>query len=131
MGFHGPISKNAAYHDTWHTAPPPRALSHHKILHVLWGDFLRAAAFRVPTACLHTIYFAVSYDRVDAAAKAISAYLPYRERSPETDLVLPNNRCPVDFPDIPVLEGPPFRISIIPGNLVAFYPYSLREDKHI
>jgi len=72
MGFHGPISKNAARSTAWDTVLPSRALSHHKIPHVLWGDFLWAAAFRVPTSCLHTIYFVVPNDRVDAAVKAIS-----------------------------------------------------------
>ena len=122
MGFHGPTSKDAALHAAWFTAAPSRALSHHKIPHVLWGDFLWAAAFRVPTSCLHTIYFVVPNDRVDAAAKAISADLPYYQRSPATQLVLSNNSRPIDFPDIPVLKRAPFRIGIIPGNLVAFDP---------
>ena len=61
-------------------------------------------------------------DRVDAAVKAISADLPYYKRSPATQLVLPSSGCPADFPDIPVLKYPPFRIGIIPGNLVAFDP---------
>ena len=91
---------------------PPRSL----------GDFLRAAAFRVPTSCLHTIYFAVPNDCVDAAAKAISADVPYYQRSPATQLVLPNNSRPIDFPHIPVLKCAPFRVGIIPGNLVAFDP---------
>ena len=39
-----------------------------------------------------------------------------------TQLVLPNCSYPVDFPDIPVLKHPPFRIGIISGNLVAFDP---------
>src|SRR5881394_3490452 len=119
MGFHGPISKDAAYHSAWPTAPPSRALSHHKIPHVLWGDFLWAAAFRVPTACLHTIYFVVPNDCVDAAAEAISADLPSYKRLPAAELRLPNSSGPADFPDIPVLEHSPFRIGIIPGNLVA------------
>src|SRR5277367_2940502 len=122
MGFHGPTSKNAAHHAAWHTVPPSRALSDHKIPHVLWGDFLWIAAFRVPTACLDTIYFVVPNDRVDAAVKAISADLPYYKRSPATQLALPNSSCPADFPDIPILKYPPFRIGIIPGNLVAFDP---------
>ena len=71
---------------------------------------------------LHTIYFVVPNDRVDTAAKGISAYLPYYQRSPATQLVLPNCNYPVDFPDIPVLQYPPFRIGIIPENLVAFDP---------
>jgi hypothetical protein len=122
MGFHGPTSKSAARHAAWRTVDPSRALSYHKIPHVLWGDFLWIAAFRVPTACLDTIYFVVPNDRVDAAVKGISAYLPYYRRSPATQLVLPNCSYPVDFPDIPVLEYPPFRIGIIPENLVAFDP---------
>ena len=122
MGFHGPICKDAAYHAAWHTVPPSRALSHHKIPHVLWGDFLWAAAFRVPTSCLHTIYFVVPNDRVNAAAETISANLPYYQRLPTTQLVLPNSGCPIDFPDIPILKCPPFRIGIIPENLVAFDP---------
>jgi hypothetical protein len=122
MGFHGPTSKSAARHAAWCTVDPSRALSYHKIPHVLWGDFLWIAAFRVPTACLHTIYFVVPNSRVDAAAKAISAYLPYYQRSSETQLVLPNCNYPVDFPDIPVLKYPPFRVGIISGNLVAFDP---------
>jgi len=122
MGFHGPTSKHAAHHAAWDTVEPSRALSHHKIPHVLWGDFLWIAAFRVPTACLHTIYFVVPNSRVDAAVKAISTDLPYYKRSPETQLVLPSSSCPADFPDIPVLKYPPFRIGIIPGNLVAFDP---------
>ena len=122
MGFHGPISKDAAYHSAWPTAPPSRALSHHKIPHVLWGDFLWAAAFRVPTAFLHTIYFVVPDKRVDAAVKAISADLPYYKRSPATQLVLPNSSCPADFPDILILKYPPFRI----GNL--WEPRRVRSD---
>jgi len=122
IGFHGPTSKNAAHHAAWDTVEPSRALYHHQIPHVLWGDFLWIAAFRVPTACLHTIYFVVPKDRVDAAVKAISADLPYYKRSPATDLVLPSSGCPADFPDIPILKYPPFRIGIIPGNLVAFDP---------
>jgi hypothetical protein len=122
MGFHGPTSKGAARHAAWCTVDPSRALSYHKIPHVLWGDFLWIAAFRVPTACLDTIYFVVPNDRVDAAVKGISAYLPYYQRSLATQLVLPNGSYPVDFPDIPVLEYPPFRIGIIPENLVAFDP---------
>ena len=122
MGFHGPTSKDAARHAAWFTASPSRALSHHKIPHVLWGDFLWAAAFRVPTSCLHTIYFVVPNDRADAAATAISADLPYYQRSPATQVVLPNSSRPIDFPDIPVLKRAPFRIGIIPGNLVAFDP---------
>jgi hypothetical protein len=122
MGFHGPTSKNAARHAAWDTVLPSRALSHHKIPHVLWGDFLWAAAFRVPTSCLHTIYFVVPNDRVNAAAKAISADIPCYQRSLETQLVLPHSSYPVDFSDIPVLKYPPFRIGIIPGNLVAFDP---------
>ena len=120
MGFHGPTSKDAARHAAWFTASPSRALSHHKIPHVLWGDFLWAAAFRVPTSCLHTIYFVVPNDRAEAAAKAISTDLPYYQRSPATQLVLPNSSYPIDFPDIPVLKRAPFRIGIIPGDLVAF-----------
>ena len=122
MGFHGSTSKSAARHAAWCTVDPSRALSYHKIPHVLWGDFLWIVAFRVPTACLDTIYFVVPNDRVDAAVKGISAYLPYYQRSPTTQLVLPNGNYPVDFPDIPVLEYPPFRIGIIPENLVAFDP---------
>jgi hypothetical protein len=122
MGFHGPTSKSAARHAAWCAVDPSRALSYHKIPHVLWGDFLWIAAFRVPTSCLHTIYFVVPDDRVDAAVKGISAYLPYYRRSPTTQLVLPNCYYPVDFPDIPVLKYPPFRIGIIPENLVAFDP---------
>src|ERR1700733_2527339 len=110
MGFHGPTSKSAARHAAWCTVDPSRALSYHKIPHVLWGDFLWIAAFRVPTACLDTIYFVVPNDRVDAAVKGISAYLPHYQRSPATQLVLPNGNYPVDFPDIPVLQYPPFRI---------------------
>jgi hypothetical protein len=64
----------------------------------------------------------VPKDRVDAAVKAISADLPYYKRSPATQLVLPSSGCPADFPDIPILKSPPFRIGIIPGNLVAFDP---------
>jgi hypothetical protein len=122
MGFHGPTSKDAAWHAAWFTAAPSRALSHHKIPHVLWGDFLWAAAFRVPTSCLHNIYFIVPIDRVDAAAKAISADLLYYQRAPAAQLVLPNSSDPVDFPDIPVLKCPPFRIGIIPKSLAAFDP---------
>jgi hypothetical protein len=66
IGFHGLTSKNAAHHAAWDTVEPSRALSHHKIPHVLWSDFLWIAAFRVPTACLHTIYFVVPKDRVDS-----------------------------------------------------------------
>jgi hypothetical protein len=131
MGFHGPTSKDAAWHAAWHTAPPSRALSRHKIPHVLWGDFLWIAAFRVPTACLHTIYFVVPNDRVDAAAKAISADLPHYQRSPETQLVLPCSSYPADFPDIPVLKYPPFHIGIIPGNLVAFDPTDIARTTTI
>jgi hypothetical protein len=47
---------------------------------------------------------------------------PTYQRSPTIQLVLPNSSHPVDFPDIPVLKYPPFRIGIIPGNLVAFGP---------
>ncbi len=122
MGFHGPISKDAAHHAAWHTVPHSRALSQHKIPHVLWGDFLWAAVFRVPTACLHTIYFVVPNNCVDAAAKAISTDLPHYKRSPETQLVLPNSSSSVNFPDIPVLKYAPFRVGIIPGNLVVFDP---------
>ena len=122
MGFHGPTSKHAAHHAAWHTVPPSRALSHHKIPHVLWGDFLWIAAFRVPTACLHTIYFVVPNGRVDAAVKAIIADVSYYKRSPTAQLVLPGSRSLIDFPDIPVLECPLFRIGIIPGNLAAFDP---------
>jgi hypothetical protein len=122
MGFHGPTSKNAAHHAAWQTVSPSRALSHHGIPHVLWGDFLWIAAFRVPTACLHTIYFVVPDDRVDAAVKAISTDLPYYKRLPTTQLVLPSSGSPAEFPDIPVLKYPPFRIGIIPGSLVAFDP---------
>ena len=124
MGFHGPTSKSAARHAAWCTAEPSRALSHHNIPHVLWGDFLWIAAFRVPTACLDTIYLVVPNDRVDAAAKAISAYLPYYQRSPATQLVLPNSSCPVDFPDIPILKYPPFRV----GN--PWEPGRVRSDRY-
>ena len=122
MGFHGPISKDAAHSAAWDTVSLSRALSHHKIPHVLWGDFLWAAAFRVPTSCLHTIYFVVPNDRVDAAAEAISTDLPYYERSLVTRLKLPNSGSPVDFPDILVLEYVHIRTGIIPGDLVAFDP---------
>ena len=122
MGFHGPISKNAARSAARHTVPPSRALSRHNTPHVLWGDFLWAAAFRVPTSCLRTIYFVVPNDRVDEAAKAISTDLPHYKRSSATQIVLPNSSLPVDFPDIPILQYAPFCISIIPGGLVAFDP---------
>jgi hypothetical protein len=52
----------------------------------------------------------VPNDRVDAAAKGISDYLPHYQRSPTTQLALPNCDYPVDFPEIPVLKHPPFRI---------------------
>jgi hypothetical protein len=81
IGFHGPTSKNAAHHAAWDTIEPSRALSHHKIPHVLWGDFLWIAAFRVPTACLHIIYFVELNDRVAAVVKAIPADLPHYKRS--------------------------------------------------
>ena len=42
--------------------------------------------------------------------------------APTTQLALPNSDYPVDFPEIPVLKHPPFRIGIIPANLVAFDP---------
>src|ERR1700733_5337456 len=113
---------NTAFHAAWHTIPPSRALSHHKIPHVLWGDFLWVAAFRVPTACLHTIYFVVPNGYVDTAVKTIFADIPYYKRSPTARLVLPGSRSPTDFPDIPVLKYPLFHIGIIPGNLVAFDP---------
>ena len=57
-------------------------------------------------------------DRVDTAVKVISAELPYYKRSPATQLVLPNSSYPADFPGIPIVKYPPFRIGIIPGNLV-------------
>ena len=122
MGFHGPTSKNAARSAAWDTVPLSRALSYHKIPHVLWGDFLWAVAFRVPTSYLHIIYFVVPNDYVDAAVKAISTDLPYYKRSPETQLALPNSSGPADFPDILVLKYVQFRIGVIPGDLVAFDP---------
>ncbi|OCK97550.1 uncharacterized protein K441DRAFT_655402 [Cenococcum geophilum 1.58] len=131
MGFHGPISKNAAHSHAWDTVLPSRALSHYKIPHVLWGDFLWAAAFRVPTSCLQSIYFVVPNDRVDAAAKAISTYLPYCKRSPATQLGLPSSSGPADFPDIPVLKYEHFRIGVIPKDLVAFDPTDITRTTTI
>lgn len=122
MVFHGPISKHEAHSIAWRAVQPSRALSHHKIPYVLWGDFFWAAFFRVPTACLDTVYFVVPSDCVDAAVKAISAALPFYKRSSKTQLVLPNSSYPAEFPDIPVLEYEPFCIGIIPADLVAFNP---------
>ncbi|XTI87979.1 hypothetical protein V2W45_1468421 [Cenococcum geophilum] len=113
MGFHGPISKNAAHSTAWDTVLPSRAFSHHKIPHVLWGDFLWAAAFRIPTSCLHTIYFVVPNDRADAA------------------LGLLGSSGPADFLDIPVLKYMQPRIGVIPGDPVAFDPTDMARTTTI
>ena len=123
MGFHGPTSKDAAHHAAWHTVPPSRALSDHKIPHVLWATpYGSQPSESLPRVSILYSLYVVPNDRVDTAMKVISADLPYYKRSPATQLVLPNSSYPVDFPDIPILKYPPFRIGIIPGNLVAFDP---------